>query len=218
MDDLLLTGDSEPELRLLKTEMGGRFRVKDLGEAAHLLGMHVSRDDPARTVRLDQAHYIRDVAARYGMEAVNPTRLPADASTTVSATAALTTGTPATVTAAVSLELVGYSDANLAVCLDSGRTTTSGLFLLAGGVVAFASRLQHSVARSTMESEYIALFDAAQEAEQLRTLLAHLDLEQTAPTVIHEDNTAALAVAMAAGQTHQSCHIHIRYHVTRELV
>ncbi|CAN0165000.1 unnamed protein product [Phaeothamnion confervicola] len=69
-----------------------------------------------------------------------------------------------------------------------------------------------------MESEYMALFDVAQEAEQLRTLLAHLGVEQTAPTVIHEDNTAALAVAMAAGHTRQSRHIRIRYHVTRELV
>ncbi|CAM9952920.1 unnamed protein product, partial [Phaeothamnion confervicola] len=300
VDDLLLTGNNEPELQLLKMEIGGRFRVKDLGEAAHLLGMRVSRDDAAGTVRLDQAHYIRDMAARYGMEAANPTRLPADANTTVSATgieppradgtdgptpdsgdyrsiigslmyaacitrldvayqvrslaryataptaahmmaakrvlryligtptvgllyyrqraAATATATPATATGAESLELVGYSDANLAGCLDSGRSTTSCLFLLAGGVVAFSSRLQHSVARSTMESEYMALFDAAQEAEQLRTLLAHPGLEQTAQTVIHEDNTVALAVAMSAGHARQSRHIRICYHFTRELV
>ncbi|CAM9135743.1 unnamed protein product, partial [Phaeothamnion confervicola] len=128
------------------------------------------------------------------------------------------TATPATATAAASLELVGYSDANLAGCLDSGRSMTGGLFLLAGGVAAFSSRLQHSVARSMMESEYMALFDAAQEAEQLWTLLAHLGLEQMAPTATHEDNTAALAASMAAGHTRQSRHIRIRYHFTRELV
>ncbi|CAM9840003.1 unnamed protein product [Phaeothamnion confervicola] len=72
-------------------------------------------------------------------------------------TAATATATPATMTAAASLELVGYRDANLAGCLDSGRSMTSGLFLLAGGIVAFSSRLQHSVARSTIESEYDAL-------------------------------------------------------------
>ncbi|CAN0468971.1 unnamed protein product, partial [Phaeothamnion confervicola] len=66
-------GNSEPELQLPKTEISSRFRVKDLGEAAHLLGMHDSRDDAAGTVRLDQAHYIRDMAARYGMEVANPT-------------------------------------------------------------------------------------------------------------------------------------------------
>ncbi|CAN0261046.1 unnamed protein product, partial [Phaeothamnion confervicola] len=114
--------------------------------------------------------------------------------------------------------LVGYSDANLAGCLDSGRSTTGGLFLLAGGVAAFSSRLQDSAARSAMESEYKALFDAAQKEEQLRTLLAHLGLELTAPTVIHEDNTAVLAVPMAAGHTRQSRHIRTRYHFTRELV
>ncbi|CAN0282775.1 unnamed protein product, partial [Phaeothamnion confervicola] len=187
MDDLLLTGNSEPELQLLKTEIGGRFRVKDLGEAAHLLGIRASRDDAAGTVRLDKVHYIRDMATRYGMEAASPTRLPADASTTrvlryligtptlgllyyrqPAAATATAMVTPAT--AAASLELVDYSDANLAGRLESGRSAIGGLFLLAGGVVAFSSRLQHLVTRLTMESEYMALFDAAQEAEQLRTL------------------------------------------------
>ncbi|CAN0457639.1 unnamed protein product, partial [Phaeothamnion confervicola] len=64
----------------------------------------------------------------------------------------------------------------------------------------------------------MALFDTAQEAEQLRELLAHLGAEQVAPTVIYEDNTAALAVAMAAGHTRQSRHIRILYHFTQELV
>ncbi|CAN0137298.1 unnamed protein product [Phaeothamnion confervicola] len=132
--------------------------------------------------------------------------------------AATATTTPATASAAKALELVGYSGASLAGCLDSGRSTTSGLFLLTCGIVTFSSRLQHSVARSTMESEYMALFDAAQDAKQLRELLAHLGLEQTGPTVIREENMAALVVAMAARHTRQSRHIRIRYHFTRELV
>ncbi|CAN0269478.1 unnamed protein product, partial [Phaeothamnion confervicola] len=136
--------------------------------------------------------------------------------------AATATTTPATASAATALELMDYGDAVPAGSLDArtavARSTTGRLFLRAGGVVAFSSRLQHSAARSTMESEYMALFDAAWEAEELRDLLAHLGLEQTAPTVIREDNTAALAAAMAARHTHQSRHIRIRYHFTRELV
>ncbi|CAN0309234.1 unnamed protein product, partial [Phaeothamnion confervicola] len=81
--------------------------------------------------------------------------------------------------------------------------------------MAFSSRLQPSVARSKIENEYMALFDAAREAEQLRELLAELGLEQATPTAIGEDNTVALAVAMTAAHTRQSHHIHIRYHFMR---
>ncbi|CAM9667740.1 unnamed protein product, partial [Phaeothamnion confervicola] len=224
--DDLLTGNSEPELQLLKMKIGGRFRVKDLGEAAHLFGMRVPRDDSAGMVHLDQAANPRrgltGIELPWADDADGPALDSGDyrniVGSLMNAAPATATATPATATAAASLELVGYSDAYLAECLDSGRFTIGGPFLLAGGVLAFSSRLQHSVAQSTMESEYMALFDASQEVEQLRMLLAHLSVEQTAPTLIHEDNTAALAVAMAAGHMRQSRHIRIRYHFTRELV
>ncbi|CAM9477796.1 unnamed protein product [Phaeothamnion confervicola] len=97
---------------------------------------------------------------------------------------------------AAPLKLVCYSNAYFAGCLDSVvRQPARGLFLLAGGIVAFWSRLQQAVVRPTMKSKDMALFGTAQEAEQRRELLLHLGSEQSALTVVHEDNTAALGGA-----------------------
>ncbi|CAM9456021.1 unnamed protein product [Phaeothamnion confervicola] len=122
--------------------------------------------------------------------------------------------------AAASLELVGYSDANLAGCLDSGAAAPPPAACFCKRAASWLSHLGCSIRwrdRRWRASTWRP-FDGAQEAEQLRTLLAHMGSEQIAPTIIHEDNTAALAMAMAAGRTHQSRYIRIRYHFTWELV
>ena len=51
------------------------------------------------------------------------------------------------------------------------------------------------MAQSTAEAEYIALAAAAQEAVWLRRLLEDLKEEQPRPTVIMEDNLAAIAIS-----------------------
>jgi len=114
--------------------------------------------------------------------------------------------------------LQGYSDANWAGDLDNARSTTGVVFTLAGGAISFISRLQQTVARSSMESEYMALFEAAQTAQQLRQLLAHLGAEQPRPTEIFEDNEACATIANPKSYTRRSRHIDVRYHFTRETV
>ena len=116
------------------------------------------------------------------------------------------------------LLLTGYVDADWAGDSDSGRSTSGYLFMVAGGVVAFASRLQKSVARSTMEAEYMALFEAAQMAIVLRDLLEHMQQKQKEPTIIFEDNTACIALANTQGYTKRSRHVNIKYHFTKEQV
>ena len=62
-----------------------------------------------------------------------------------------------------SLNLFGYSDADWAGDLDSRRSTTGYVVYAAGGPIAWQSRLQTTVAVSTMEAEYMAAFGAIQE-------------------------------------------------------
>jgi hypothetical protein len=117
------------------------------------------------------------------------------------------------------LELVGYCDASWGDHPDSARSTTGFVFVLAGGPVAYASRLQKSTARSTMEAEYMALFEGAETCEQLRDLLKHVGEQQRGPTALYEDNAASIAIANANGCPSKAArHIKIRYHYVRELV
>ncbi|RVW95606.1 Retrovirus-related Pol polyprotein from transposon TNT 1-94 [Vitis vinifera] len=58
-------------------------------------------------------------------------------------------------------EIVGYSDSNFAGCLDSRRSTSGYIFMLAGGVVSWKSVKQTLIASSTMETEFIACYKAS---------------------------------------------------------
>ena len=59
------------------------------------------------------------------------------------------------------LEIMGYSDSDFAGCLDSRRSTSSYIFMLAGGVVSRKSVKQSLIASSTMEAEFIACYEAS---------------------------------------------------------
>jgi hypothetical protein len=117
------------------------------------------------------------------------------------------------------LILTGYCDASWADNPENARSTTGFVFMLAGGPVAFRSHLQRSVASSTMEAEYMALYDGAQECELLRDLLRHLGEPQHQPTKIFEDNAACIAVATSTGCISKAArHIKLRYHYNRDLI
>ena len=61
------------------------------------------------------------------------------------------------------LELFAYSDADWGGDLDSRRSTTGYVVYAAGGPIAWQSKLQSTVAVSTMEAKYMAAFGAIQE-------------------------------------------------------
>jgi hypothetical protein len=123
--------------------------------------------------------------------------------------------------------LVGYSDSDWAGELDTRRSTTGYVFLMAGGdgkpcsgAVSVNSRLQPTVALSSTEAEYMAVCSAAQEAIYLRVVLFDMGMPQRYPTRIYEDNTAAIRLANAAvGQWHpRTRHVDVRYKFVKERV
>ena len=65
--------------------------------------------------------------------------------------------------------LEGYSDANWISDLDEIKSTSGYGFTLSGGAVSYKSSKQTCIARSTKESELIALEKACFKAEWLRT-------------------------------------------------
>ena len=69
------------------------------------------------------------------------------------------------------LEIVGYSDSNFAGCLDSRRSTSGYIFMLAGGVVSWKSVKQTLIASSTMEAEFIACYEASNHGIWLRNFV-----------------------------------------------
>ena len=58
------------------------------------------------------------------------------------------------------LEVIGYSDANLAASIDSRKSTSGYVFMLARGAISWKSAKQSIIVSSTIEVEFIAFFEA----------------------------------------------------------
>ncbi|KAK2372365.1 secreted RxLR effector protein [Trifolium repens] len=67
VDDILLIGNDVPALQQVKTWLGNCFSMKDLGEAAYILGIRIYRDRSQRLLGLSQSTYIDKVLRRFNM-------------------------------------------------------------------------------------------------------------------------------------------------------
>ncbi|KAK9025003.1 hypothetical protein V6N11_064904 [Hibiscus sabdariffa] len=68
VDDILIIGNDLPTLQSIKTWLSSCFSMKDLGEAAYILGVKIYRDRSRRLLGLSQSTYIDKVLKRFSME------------------------------------------------------------------------------------------------------------------------------------------------------
>ncbi|KAK8593771.1 hypothetical protein V6N12_045845 [Hibiscus sabdariffa] len=68
VDDILIIGNDIPTLQSIKTWLSSCFSMKDLGEAAYILGVKIYRDISRRLLGLSQSTYIDKVLKRFSME------------------------------------------------------------------------------------------------------------------------------------------------------
>nr|GEY81812.1 retrotransposon protein, putative, Ty1-copia subclass [Tanacetum cinerariifolium] len=67
-DEILIMGNNIPMLESVKSYLGRCFAMKDLGEAAYILGIQIYRDRSRRLIGLCQSAYIEKILKRYCME------------------------------------------------------------------------------------------------------------------------------------------------------
>ncbi|SGY14503.1 BQ5605_C010g06209 [Microbotryum silenes-dioicae] len=91
--------------------------------------------------------------------------------------------------------LHGYSDANWGACLTTSRSTMGYAFIYSGGAIAWCSKREHRVAKSTTDAEYLSLLYTSGDAIHLSELLAELGHPVPGPVVIYGDNQGSLALA-----------------------
>ena len=116
--------------------------------------------------------------------------------------------------------LEGYSDANWISDSDEIKSTSGYVFTLGGDAVAWKSTKQSIIARSTMESEFIALELAGSEAEWLKNFLAEIPLgiKPTPSVSMHCDCKSAIAVAKNKTFNGKNRHIRLRHNVVKQLL
>jgi len=114
---------------------------------------------------------------------------------------------------------LGYCDADWGSEDTDARRSTSGVALLYnGGAISWQSRLQRTVAVSTMEAEYQAAALAVREALHLRQLLVVMGKCPQGPLAMRTDSTSALALLTSSSVSQRSKHIDVQHHFARDRV
>jgi hypothetical protein len=272
-DALIMAPSNSAELTAAKSLVLSSYEARDLGPASLFLGMLITRDRAAKTIKLSQPRHIADLLSKFHMTNAKPFETPSSAAIKLTAEgepldttafpfstvigslmyiasctrpdiaqavgalarymAAPTTahwtavkhilrylaGTPdyGITYGPATFSLTAYCDASFAGCLDTRRSTTGYVFILNGGAITWAARLQSTVAVSTTEAEYMAAAAATKEALWLRTLFANLGLPILC-IEIAADNQAAISLLKNPIISMRSKHIDVLHHFARERV
>jgi hypothetical protein len=67
VDDLIIISNRLEAIIDIKRELSKLYKMTDLGEASHILGMHIERNRPTRTTSISLGAYIDRILEQYGM-------------------------------------------------------------------------------------------------------------------------------------------------------
>lgn len=116
--------------------------------------------------------------------------------------------------------LSGYVDSDWGGhdCNDRKSTTGYVFKLFDQNTITWCTKRQTSVAVSSTESEYMALYEAVKEALWLKSLAESINLKINKPIILYEDNNGCISIANNPTSHKRSKHIDIKYHFSREQV
>ncbi|XP_050147294.1 secreted RxLR effector protein 161-like [Malus sylvestris] len=118
------------------------------------------------------------------------------------------------------LELLGYYDSDFAGCQDSLKSTSSYIFMMAGGAISWKSMKHKNVATSTMMAEYMACYEATSQAVWIGKFIEGMRVLHivTNPLKIFCDSTAAIFYSKNNKRSSGTKHMHIKYKLVREKI
>jgi len=89
-------------------------------------------------------------------------------------------------------DLVAFADAAYATDVKTRRSISGYVIAYGGAAIAYKAKMQPTVATSSTEAEFIAAVYTAKAVKHLRSVLQDLHLLPSKPTIIYEDNKAAI--------------------------
>jgi Reverse transcriptase (RNA-dependent DNA polymerase). len=116
--------------------------------------------------------------------------------------------------------LSGYVDSDWGGNEQTDRKSTTGFLfkLYERCTICWNTKKQASVAASSTEAEYMALFEAVREALWLKSLAIGININISGPINIYEDNMGCISIANNPSSHKRSKHIDIKYHFSREQI
>nr|GEZ10580.1 hypothetical protein [Tanacetum cinerariifolium] len=184
VDDILLMGNNIPMLQDIKSYLGRSFVMKDLGEAAYILGIKIYRDrtismqeklklnksqgasTPAEKQRMQNIPYASAVGSiMYAVRCTRPDVAFAQNMTSRNMER--------------ELRVFCYTDAEYLTDVDNLKSQTGYVFVLNGCAVDWKSTKQSIFATSSTDAEYIAAFDASKKDVWIRKFISGLGIVPT---------------------------------------
>ncbi|GJZ83994.1 retrotransposon protein, putative, ty1-copia subclass [Tanacetum coccineum] len=230
VDDILIMGNHIPMLQDVKSYLGRSFAMKDLGEAAYILGIKIYQDKSWRLIGLCQTAHIEKILK----SASTPTELKRMQNVPyASAVGSIMYDVRCTrldVAFAQNvrrrfqqnpeLRVSCYNDAGYLTDADDLKSPTGYVFVLNRGAVDWKSVKQSIFATSSAEAEYIAAYDASKEAVWVRKFISGLGVVPIIeePINMYCDNTGAITIANESGITKGARHFRAKVHYLREVI
>ncbi|GJU69818.1 zinc finger, CCHC-type containing protein [Tanacetum coccineum] len=180
VDDMMIFGTDQVQVDLTKEFLSSRFSMKDMGEAAVILGIKIKHKSNGITI--SQSHYFEKVLKKFNYSDWTLVSTPLDTCEKLMHNRGLA------VSQLKYSRVIGClmyamtcTRPNIAFAVGKLSRYTSNpgtqhwqaiqrVFLLGGGVISWASKKQTCITGSTMESEFVALAAAGKEAECVATL------------------------------------------------
>ncbi|PNY15324.1 pectin acetylesterase [Trifolium pratense] len=116
------------------------------------------------------------------------------------------------------LQLLGYSYAEWAGCLDTRRSISGHCFFIGASMISSRAKKQATISRSSSEAEYRALSSATCELQWLLYLLNDLKIRCIRPPVLYCDNESTIHIASNSVFHERTKHLDIDCHLVREKV
>nr|GEV21402.1 hypothetical protein [Tanacetum cinerariifolium] len=241
VDDILIMGNNIPMLQDVKSYLGRCFAMKDLGEAAYILGIKIYRDRSRRLIGLCQSACIEKILKRHHMENSKRGSIPMQDKLRLSKSQGAST-----LAELKGMQNIPYGPAVGSIMYavrctrpdafaqnitsrfqqnpgDLHWTTvknilkylrnTKGMFrvLLIGKVPSKAFSQLH---------EYIVAYDASKEAVWVRKFIYGLGVVPIIeePTNMYCDNTGAITIANESGITKGARHFRAKVHYLRKVI
>ncbi|KAK4407669.1 Retrovirus-related Pol polyprotein from transposon TNT 1-94 [Sesamum angolense] len=216
VDDMLIMGSNRDIILTTKKMLTKYFDMKDMGLADVILGIKISKT--TNGLALSQSHYVEIILRKFKAYDSPPAKTPVDLNLHL----VKNKSEPERQIeySRIIAVLEGYSDANWISDSKDTKFTSGYVFTIGGGAISWKSSKQTCIARFTMESEFIALDKAGEEAEWRRNFLEDIPCwTKLVPAImVHCDSQSAIGRAQSSMYNGKSRHIRQRHNTIRQLI
>ena len=110
-----------------------------------------------------------------------------------------------------------YTNSDFGSCLDTRRSVSGAVLMLAKVAISWHSRMQEVIASGTSEAEYVALSEVVKEVIFLRQVREFMEPSMRVGVVnVFEDNEGVIKLATNKHASRRTKHIDVKHHLVRD--